>query len=87
MGSAPSGVGLLASKNAPKRSAMFWGSQKIIMRSEANWKHGEATSQPRSDFDHSIFLWCGIIGLALVVALTLTVMSGQPTLFEGAVPP
>jgi hypothetical protein len=57
------------------------------MRGEANWKRGEAMSQPRSDFDHSILLWCGIIGLALVVALTLTFMSGAPVFFEGAVPP
>ena len=61
---------------------------KTIMTGEANWKPGKAAGQPRSEFDYSILLWCGMIGLAVVAMLAiLMLMSGPPVFPEGAVPP
>jgi hypothetical protein len=61
---------------------------KIIMMEKADLRRDHAARGARVDFDYSNLLWCGIIGLALVIAVALTMaMSGPPELAAGAVPP
>jgi hypothetical protein len=59
-----------------------------IMTREVNCTSAHPARRPGSGFDRSIFLWCGIIGVALVIAVALTMtMPGPSELAAGAVPP
>ena len=61
---------------------------KIIMMEKADLKRDHAARGARIDFDYSNLLWCGIIGVALVIAVAFTMaMSGPPELVASAVPP
>jgi hypothetical protein len=66
----------------------LWGRLEIIMMKKANLKRAHTAHGARIDFDYSNLLWCGIIGVALVIAVALTLtMSGPSELAAGAVPP